>query len=77
MIQQKEEDVVRFISELASSKREREKLLKQITELQVDSDRLVMELNAQKSDRDWGQLARARYKTWRLSSMRKAVNLLS
>ena len=35
-------------------------MLKQITELQVDSDRLVAELNAQKSDWDWGQLARAR-----------------
>ena len=35
-------------------------MLKQITELQADSDRLVVELNAQKSDRDRGQLARAR-----------------
>ena len=31
-----------------------------ITELQADSDRLVVELNVQKSDQDWGQLARAR-----------------
>jgi hypothetical protein len=35
-------------------------LLEQITELQANSDRLVAELNAQKSDCDRGQFARAR-----------------
>ena len=35
-------------------------MLEQITELQANSDRLVAELNAQKSDRDRGQFARAR-----------------
>jgi len=60
IIQQKEEDIARLISDLASSKREREQAFKHITELQADIDTLVAELDAQKGDQDRGKLARVR-----------------
>ena len=55
--QQKEEDVARLASELASSKREREQSFKQITELQADINTLIAELDAQKADQDLGTSA--------------------
>jgi myosin protein heavy chain len=60
MIQKKEDDVARLISDLALSKREREQSLKQITELQADIDTLMSELEAQKYDRDRSKVARAK-----------------
>jgi myosin protein heavy chain len=60
IIQQKEDHIARLISDLASSKREREQSFKHITELQADIDTLAAELDAQKGDQDRGKLARAR-----------------
>lgn len=61
IIQQKEEDIARLVSDLAFSKREREKSFKQTRELQADIDTLMAESEAQKNDRDIGTLARAKF----------------
>lgn len=60
IIQKKDDDIARLVSDLALSKREREQSLRQITELQADIDTLVAELETQKYDRDRNKLARAK-----------------
>ncbi|KAF7964629.1 hypothetical protein HWV62_4762, partial [Athelia sp. TMB] len=58
IIQKKEEEAARLVSDLISLKRDREQSLKQITGLQADITTLKSELNSQQNERERGREAR-------------------
>ncbi|CAL1710675.1 unnamed protein product [Somion occarium] len=60
IIKQKESDIDRLSSDLASSKQERGRLLKEITQLQNDIDTLASELQAEQEERKHDSSERSR-----------------
>lgn len=60
IIQKKEDEAARLVSDLVTLKREREQSYKQITGLQADINTLKSELDAQKGERERGKVARGK-----------------